>query len=106
MSGARPCLRVLKVSRQGRAPLTGADQLELIFASDFGHDDPRIIERLYLLDDLFAGSLVLMWSKVSPLVHGYRRAANVHDYGLNFEALAKALDVRMTERGEPHAAVD
>lgn len=66
----------------------------------------RGMAKLDLLDDLFAGSLVMMWAKVSPLVHGYRRASNVHDYGLSFEALAKALDVRLTERGEPHVAVD
>ena len=66
----------------------------------------RRMAKLDLLDDLFAGSLVLSWTKVAPLVRGYRVAANVHDYGLRFEALAKALDEHMTEHGEPHAAVD
>ena len=60
---------------------------------------------LDLLDDLFAGSLVLTWSKVAPLVRGYRTTANVHDYGLRFEALATALDARMTARGEPHVSI-
>ena len=46
--------------------------------------------KLDLLDDLFAGSLVLTWTKVAPLIRGYRAAANVHDYGLRFEALARA----------------
>lgn len=43
-----------------------------------------------------------MWSKLSPLIHGYRATANVHDYGLRFEYLAKALDERLTARGETH----
>lgn len=60
--------------------------------------------KLDLLDDLFAGSLLLMWSKVAPLVRGYREAENVPDYGLRFEALARALDVRLTVKGEPHVA--
>ena len=59
-----------------------------------------------LLDDLFAGSLVLSWTKVAPLVRGYRVAANVHDYGLRFEALARALDEHMTAHGEPHVTGD
>ena len=84
---------------------TDLDQVTTFFEM-MGVMYKRGMAKLDLLDDLFAGSLVLMWSKVSPLVHGYRAAANVHDYGLNFEALAKALDIRMTERGEPHAAVD
>jgi hypothetical protein len=42
----------------------------------------RGVASLSLLDDLFAGSLVLMWSKVAPLIRGYRQHANVHDYGL------------------------
>jgi hypothetical protein len=62
--------------------------------------------KLDLLDDLFAGSLVLTWSKVAPLVRGYRDAANVHDYGLRFEALARALHERLDALGEPHVAVD
>jgi hypothetical protein len=62
----------------------------------------RGVADLDLLDDLFAGSLLLMWSKVAPLVRGYRGAHDVHDYGLRFELLAKALDARLTARGEPH----
>ena len=46
------------------------------------------------------------WSKVAPLVRGYRDAANVHDYGLRFEALARALHARLDDLGEPHVAVD
>ncbi len=64
----------------------------------------RGVASLSLLDDLFAGSLVLMWSKLAPLIRGYRTYATVHDYGLRFEALAKALDLRLTKRGEDHAA--
>lgn len=64
----------------------------------------RGVARLDLLDDLFAGSLLLMWGKVAPLVRGYRGAHNVHDYGLRFEQLAEALDARLNVRGEPHVA--
>ena len=66
----------------------------------------RGVARLDLLDDLFAGSLLLMWSKLAPLVRGYRDAADVHDYGLRFEQLAKALDARLTARGEAHVAIN
>jgi hypothetical protein len=65
----------------------------------------RGVAEIDLLDDLFAGSAVLMWSKVAPLVRGYRDAFNVRDYGLRFEALSVALDARLTARGEPHASI-
>ena len=45
-----------------------------------------------------------MWSRLAPLIRGYRQAENVHDYGLRFEQLAKALDARLTERGQSHVA--
>ncbi len=65
----------------------------------------RGVAEIDLLDDLFAGSAVLMWGKVAALVRGYREAHEVQDYGLRFEALAVALDRRLTERGEAHASI-
>ena len=82
---------------------TDLDQVTTFFEM-MGVMYKRGVADLDLLDDLFAGSLVLMWSKLAPLVRGYRAAENVHDYGLRFEALAKALDARLTARGEAHAA--
>ena len=64
----------------------------------------RGVAKLDLLDDLFAGSLLLMWSKVALLVRGYRVRNNVHDYGLRFEVLARDMDARLNERGESHVA--
>ena len=89
---------------QRRATLedwTDLDQVTTFFEM-MGVMYKRGVADLDLLDDLFAGSLVLMWAKVAPLVRGYRTAENVHDYGLRFELLAKALDARLTARGEPH----
>jgi hypothetical protein len=82
---------------------TDLDQVTTFFEM-MGVFYKRGVARLDLLDDLFAGSLLLIWSKVAPLIRGYRAAHNVHDYGLRFEALAKALDARLTARGEAHAA--
>jgi hypothetical protein len=81
---------------------TDLDQVTTFFEM-MGVFYKRGVASLGLLDDLFAGSLLLMWAKVAPLIRGYRAHANVHDYGLRFEALAKALDERLTARGEPHA---
>jgi hypothetical protein len=82
---------------------TDLDQVTTFFEM-MGVFYKRDVASLELLDDLFAGSLVLMWTKLAPLIRGYRTHANVHDYGLRFEALAKALDARLTARGEAHAA--
>lgn len=82
---------------------TDLDQVTTFFEM-MGVFYKRGVASLSLLDDLFAGSLVLMWSKLAPLIRGYRTYATVHDYGLRFEALAKALDLRLTKRGEDHAA--
>ena len=83
---------------------TDLDQVTTFFEM-MGVMYKRGVADIDLLDDLFAGSAVLMWSRVAPLVSGYRDAFNVHDYGLRFEALAHALDRRLTERGEPHAEI-
>jgi hypothetical protein len=83
---------------------TDLDQVTTFFEM-MGVMHKRGVAKLDILDDLFAGSLVLMWSKVAPFVRGYRETANVHDYGVRFEALAKALDARLTARGEGHAPI-
>lgn len=91
---------------QKRATLddwTDLDQVTTFFEM-MGVFYKRGVASISILDDLFAGSLLLMWTKLAPLIRGYRQHANVHDYGLRFEALAKALDVRLTARGEEHAA--
>lgn len=81
---------------------TDMDQITTFFEM-MGVFYKRGVARLDLLDDLFAGSLLLMWSKLAPLIRGYRAAHNVRDYGLRFEALARDLDARLTARGEAHA---
>jgi hypothetical protein len=83
---------------------TDLDQVATFFEM-MGVMYKRGVAEIDLLDDLFAGSAVLMWSKVAPLIRGYREAHNVHDYGLRFQALAVALDARLTARGEPHASI-
>lgn len=81
---------------------TDLDQVTTFFEM-MGVFYKRHVASLSLLDDLFAGSLTLMWAKLAPLIRGYRSHSNVHDYGLRFEGLAKALDQRLNERGEAHA---
>jgi hypothetical protein len=83
---------------------TDMDQVTTFFEM-MGVMYSRGVAELSLLDDLFAGSVVLMWARLAPLIHGYREWANVHDYGLRFELLAKALDQRLTARGQPHVAI-
>jgi hypothetical protein len=83
---------------------TDLDQVTTFFEM-MGVMYKRGVADIDLLDDLFAGSAVLMWSRVAPLVRGYRDAFNVRDYGLRFEVLAVALDARLTARGEPHASI-
>lgn len=80
---------------------TDMDQVTTFFEM-MGVFYKRDVADLDILDDLFAGSLLLMWSKLAPLVRGYREAHTVLDYGLRFELLAKALDARLTARGEAH----
>ena len=84
---------------------TDLDQVTTFFEM-MGVMYKRGVAKLDVLDDLFAGSLVLMWSKVAPFVRGYRESANVHDYGVRFEALAHALAARLEARGEPHVAIE
>ena len=82
---------------------TDLDQVTTFFEM-MGVFYKRGVAKLDHLDDLFAGSLLLTWAKLAPLIRGYRAHANVADYGLRFEALARALDGRLNARGEAHTA--
>jgi hypothetical protein len=82
---------------------TDLDQVTTFFEM-MGVMAKRGVARLDLLDDLFAGSLVLMWRKVGPFVRGYRETEGVHDYGINFEALATLLRARLDARTKGSAA--
>jgi hypothetical protein len=62
--------------------------------------------KLDLLDDLFAGSLLITWRKVGPFIIGYRAQGNLPDYAQWFERLARALDNRLTELGETHPTLN
>ena len=84
---------------------TDLDQVTTFFEM-MGVMYKRGVAKLDVLDDLFAGSVVMMWSKVAPFVRGYRESATVHDYGVRFEALAHALEARLKARGEPHVAIE
>jgi hypothetical protein len=61
---------------------------------------------LDLLDDLFAGSVLISWRKLAPVIHGYRQRARTPDYAQWFEHLAQALDARLTGLGEVHPTLN
>lgn len=65
----------------------------------------RGLAKLDLIDDLMAGSLLVTWRKVAPLIEGYRASANVPDYAQWFEHLARDLDRRLTDLGEAHPSI-
>lgn len=81
---------------------TDLDQVTTFFEM-MGVFYKRGVAKIDHLDDLFAGSLLLTWGKLAPLIRGYRAHASVSDYGLRFEGLAQALDARLTARAEPHS---
>ncbi len=66
----------------------------------------RGLAELDLIDDLFAGSLLITWRKLRPIIEGYRVSSGVPDYGQWFEHVARALDRRLTSRGETHPSID
>jgi hypothetical protein len=59
-----------------------------------------------LLDDLFAGTVLVSWRKLAPLIRGYRLREGTPDYAQWFEHLARALDRRLTALGEIHPEID
>ncbi len=65
----------------------------------------RKLAKLDLIDDLMAGSLLVTWQKLAPLIEGYRVTASVPDYAQWFEHLARKLDARLTSLGEVHPSI-
>ena len=65
----------------------------------------RRLAKLDFLDDLLASQVLIAWNKVAPLMYGYRVKANSPDWAEWFEYLARALDRRLTELGEPHQSI-
>ena len=65
----------------------------------------RKLAKLDLIDDLMAGSLLVTWQKLAPLIEGYRVSASVPDYAQWFEHLAQQLDARLTSLGEAHPSI-
>jgi hypothetical protein len=65
----------------------------------------RGVAKLDFLDDLLASQVLICWSKVAPLIYGFRAKENSPDWGEHFEALAVALDRRLTALGEVHKSI-
>jgi hypothetical protein len=84
---------------------TALDQVATYFEM-MGVLHKRGLAKLDLLDDLFAGSLLVTWRKLRPFIRGYRAQANLPDYAQWFEYVARALDKRLTELGEVHPSLD
>ncbi len=62
----------------------------------------RGLAPLDLLDDLLAEPTIMAWNRIAPIVYGYRARHSAPDWSRWHEALAVALDRRLTELGEPH----
>ena len=57
------------------------------------------------LDDLLSSPTLMTWSKIAPIMYGYRAKANAPDWSRWHEALAVALAKRLTDSGRPHPAI-
>jgi hypothetical protein len=66
----------------------------------------RGLAKIDFLDDLIATPTLMTWNKIAPLVYGFRVRENAPDWSQWHEALAIALDKRLTELGEPHPAIE
>ncbi len=66
----------------------------------------RGLAEIDFLDDLLSSPTLMTWSKISPIMRGYRAKANAPDWSRWHEALAVALDRRLTESGRPHPAIE
>ena len=66
----------------------------------------RGLAKIDFLDDLLSSPTLMTWSKIAPIMHGYRVKANAPDWSRWHEALAVALDKRLTEAGRPHPAIE
>lgn len=65
----------------------------------------RGLAKLDFLDDLVAEPTLMTWNKIAPLVYGFRVRAQTPGWSQWHEGLARALDRRLTELGEPHPAI-
>jgi hypothetical protein len=65
----------------------------------------RGLASIELLDDLLASPVLVTWNKLAPIEMGYRAKYDSPDWAEWFEKLARALDSRLTELGEPHMSV-
>jgi len=84
---------------------TAFDQVATYFEM-MGVLHKRGLARLDIIDDLFAGSLLVTWRLMAPFIKDYRQQLNVPDYAQWFEHLAVALDKRLTRLGEVHPRLD
>ena len=65
----------------------------------------RGLARIDFLDDLLSSPTLMTWNHIAPIIRGYRVKANAPDWSRWHEALALALDRRLTELGRPHPAL-
>jgi type I site-specific restriction endonuclease len=66
----------------------------------------RGFAKIDFMDDLLSSSTLITWNKIAPIIYGYRAKANAPDWSRWHEALARALDKRLTELGRPHPAIE
>jgi len=66
----------------------------------------RRLATLEFLDDLLSSATLITWNRIAPMVYGYRAQNGAPDWSRWHEALAVALDRRLTELGRPHPALD
>jgi hypothetical protein len=65
----------------------------------------RGLAQIDFLDDLLSSPTLMTWSKIAPIMYGYRAKANAPDWSRWHEALAVALAERLTRSGRPHPAI-
>lgn len=65
----------------------------------------RGLAKIDFLDDLLSSPTLMTWSKIAPIIYGYRASANAPDWSRWHEALAVALARRLTEAGRPHPQI-
>jgi hypothetical protein len=65
----------------------------------------RGFAKIDFLDDLLSSATIITWNRVAPMVYGYRLHAGAPDWSRWHEALAVALDQRLTRLGRAHPAI-
>jgi hypothetical protein len=58
------------------------------------------------LADLLASPTILTWNRIAPIMRGYREKVNAPDWSRSHEELANALDLRLSELGQVHPAIE